>query len=95
MNARHDDQIAVTETVEALGRYLRANPQACDNIAGIAAWWLQPRPARSSPELVGAALAALVAKGEMECAFGPDGQRVYRAARPAVREGSQAEPPGS
>jgi hypothetical protein len=95
LNARRDDQIAVTETVEALGRYLRANPQACDTIAGIAAWWLQPRTAPSSPELVGAALAALVASGEVECAFGPDGQKVYRAARPAGREGSTAEPPGS
>jgi hypothetical protein len=66
LNARRDDLIAVTEVVAALGRYVRANPQA-----------------------------ALVASGEMECAFGPDGQTVYRAARPAGHEGSQAEPPGS
>lgn len=95
LNARRDDLMAVTEVVAALGRYVRANPQACDTVAGIAAWWLQPPTARSSPDVVSAALAALVASGEMECAFGPDGQTVYRAARPAGHEGSQAEPPGS
>lgn len=94
LNARRDDLTAVTNVVAALGRYVRANPQACDTLAGIAAWWL-PRTARSSPDVVGKALAALVASGEMECAFGPDGQTVYRAAKSAGHEGSQAEPPGS
>lgn len=95
LNARRDDLSAVTEVVAALGRYVRANPQACDTLAGIAAWWLQPRMEGRSPDVVGAALAVLVANGEMECAFGPDGQAVYRAARPAGHEGSQAEPSGS
>lgn len=87
--------IAVAEVVAALGRYVRANPQACDTLAGIAAWWLQPPTARSSPDVVSAALAALVASGEMESACGPDGQTVYRAAKSAGHEGSQVEPPGS
>lgn len=81
--ARRDDIDAVTEAIADLRRYMRAHPQACDTIAGIAAWWLQPRMVWSSPDVVGAALAALVGNGEVECVCGPDGQTVYRAARPA------------
>lgn len=86
---------AVTEVVQALRRYLRLHPQAGDTITGIAAWWPLPRPAGSRPETVGAALAALVASGEMECAVGPDGQAVYRAAAPGRQAHEQAEPEGS
>ncbi|HSW19031.1 MAG TPA: hypothetical protein VLJ86_17565 [Ramlibacter sp.] len=93
--ARRDDIDAVTEAIADLRRYVRAYPQACDTIAGIAAWWLQPRMAMSSPDVVAAALAALVENGEMECVCGPDGQVVYRAARPAGRGKCQVEPPGS
>jgi hypothetical protein len=89
---------AVSEVAAALRRYVRANPQACDTVDGIAAWWPLARRAGSSPELVAAALAVLVANGEMECAFGAGGQAVYRATkamRPLGREGLQVEPPGS
>ena len=87
---------AVTEVAAALRRYLRAHPQACDTSEGIAAWWRPlPRVAGNAPDVVAQALAALVASGEMECALGPDGQAVYRAARPAARKGMQVEPPGS
>jgi len=86
---------AVTDVVAALRRYLRAHPQACDTVEGIAAWWPLPRAAGTSPAVVAAALEALVASGEMECAFGAGGHAVYRAARPAGREGMQVEPPGS
>lgn len=89
--ARRDDIDAVTEAVAALRRYVRAHPLACDTIAGIAAWWM----ARSSPDVVTVALTALVDGGEMECVCGPDGQTVYRAARPAGRGEFQVEPPGS
>lgn len=90
---RRDDIDAVTDAMAALRRYVGANPQACDTVTGIAAWWLPPPAARRSPDLVGAALAALVASGEMECTSGPDGQKVYRAARPPGHGELQAEPP--
>lgn len=94
-NAVHNTMDAVSQTVAALRQYLFAHPQACDTVAGIAAWWPLPRSAGTSPDVVGAALAVLVACGEMECAFGPDGQTVYRAVRPAGRGGLQLEPQGS
>ena len=93
--ARRGDIDAVTEAIADLRRYVRAYPRACDTIAGIAAWWLQPRMAGSPPDAVAAALAALVDSGEMECVCGPDGQTMYRAARPASRGEFQVEPPGS
>ncbi len=86
---------AVAEMATALRRYVHANPQACDTVEGIAAWWPLPRATRGSPEVVAAALAALVASGEMECAFGADGHAVYRAARSAASKAMQVEPPGS
>lgn len=85
---------AVTEVTQALRRYLRQHPQACDTATGIAAWWPLPRPAGDAPDVVLAALAALVASGEVQAAVGPDGQTVYRAA--AGRQAhEQAEPDGS
>ena len=85
----------VTDVVAALRRHLRAHPQACDTVEGIAAWWPLPRATRGWPDVVAAALAALVASGEMECAFGADGHAVYRAAPTIGRKGMQVEPPGS
>ncbi|WP_326538131.1 hypothetical protein [Pseudorhodoferax sp.] len=85
---------AVTEVAQALRRYLRLHPQACDTATGIAAWWPLPRPAGGTLQVVQQALAALVASGEMQCTVGPDGQAVYRAAAPGqVHE--QVEPEGS
>lgn len=86
---------AVTEVAQALRRYLRLHPQAGDTAAGIAAWWPLPQPAGNRMEVVGAALAALVASGEMACTVGPDGQAVYRAAVPGGHVQEQAEPEGS
>ncbi|MFT3718288.1 hypothetical protein [Pseudorhodoferax sp.] len=79
-NVQCDGMDAVTQVAQALRRYLRQHPQACDTAAGIAAWW--PLPAGRTPETVAAALALLAAGGEIECATGPDGQTVYRAAAP-------------
>lgn len=83
------------EVAQALRRYLRLHPQACDTATGIAAWWPLPRPAGGTPQVVHTALAALVASGEMESAVGPDGQTVYRAAAPGRHAHEQAEPEGS
>lgn len=86
---------AVTEVAQALRHYLRLHPQAGDTATGIAAWWPLPQPAGSRADVVGAALAALVASGEVACTVGPDGQAVYRAARAGAHVQEQAEPKGS
>lgn len=86
---------AVTEVAQALRHYLRLHPLACDTATGIAAWWPLPRPAGGRPEVVEAALAALLASGEIARTVGPDGQTVYRAAAPGRHAHEQAEPEGS
>jgi len=86
---------AVTDVMAALRRYLHAHPLACDTVEGIAAWWPLPRTPGRSRDVVAAALDALVASGEMECALGADGRAVYRTAHSPSRPGMQAEPPGS
>ncbi|MDM0109277.1 hypothetical protein QTH97_30370 [Variovorax sp. J22R24] len=85
----------MTDVMAALRRYLHVYPLACDTVEGIAAWWPLPRTAVNSREVVAAALDALVASGEMECALGVDGLAVYRTALSVRRRGMQVEPPGS
>lgn len=75
-------------TAAALRRYVLAHPQACDTVAGISTWWLALPLADRSHDTVAAAVEQLVACGEMEFLSGPDGQTVYRAAQPAVRDGT-------
>lgn len=82
--AVRNDMDRLTETVAALRRYLRAHPQACDTVEGIAIWWLGRQQPRATLEAVAQAVAQLVEGGEMEFWSGPDGQTVYRAARPLV-----------
>ncbi|HVR54826.1 MAG TPA: hypothetical protein VMS38_34210 [Pseudorhodoferax sp.] len=89
------DMDAVAQVAQALRHYLRLHPQACDTATGIAAWWPLPQPAGGRSEVVGAALALLVASAEVVCAVGPDGQTVYRAVAPGRHAQEQAEPEGS
>ena len=83
---------AVTQVTQSLRRYLREHPQACDTAIGIATWW-PVAPGGAPLDVVLAALRNLIASGEVECAVGPDGQTVYRAAPGQAHE--QAEPDGS
>lgn len=71
----------VAEIEEILRRYLQAHPRAEDTERGICEWWLREAPRSYSVADVRAAIAALVAAGEVVQVSLPDGQRIYASAR--------------
>ena len=70
-------QDEVTTVVRSLGRYLRANPLACDSASGIAQWWFKPEDEVSMDVLV-QALEWLKRSGALEESTGADGRVRYR-----------------
>lgn len=72
---------------QALARYLRANPSACDSAAGIACWWLPQELEATELELL-PLLEELEQRGVIEQLVTADGHRFYR--RTALRASHHA-----
>jgi hypothetical protein len=66
----------IDELVAQIGRYLAANPSACDTAEGIRQWWLAGTA--STPQEVSAALDHLVRAGSVERCL-QQSSTVYRA----------------
>lgn len=58
-------------------RYIRVHPEAADSIEGICQWWLSPFQHEESRERVEAAVAELVAEGELRQIVLEDGRVIY------------------
>lgn len=77
-----DPQPPSIESIEqAISEYLQAHPHAVDTERGIREWWLQDRRPHASAEIVRAAIAALLAAGQLSIVDLPDGQVAYAASR--------------
>ncbi|MDP1913226.1 hypothetical protein [Brevundimonas sp.] len=78
------DTARIRELSLLILRYVASRPGACDSLEGICDWWLMRQRRDESRRNVAAALALLVASGQIETRQGVDGQVVYRAARQAA-----------
>ena len=67
----------VANIEQAIRRYLLTHPHAVDTERGIREWWLRDIRPRSTAGDVQAAIANLVAAGELAERALPDGQRGY------------------
>jgi Fe2+ or Zn2+ uptake regulation protein len=68
----------VSNTAEAIERYLSARPQAAETVEGITRWWLVRQQYEDSLELVQDALDLLVERGEVEKLSLSGGHPIYR-----------------
>ncbi len=82
-----DDENLVSEIVQMLARYMRANPHAEDTKEGIAQWWLGL--GSSSFDAVDRALGRLQALGLVEAVHAADGQVRYRRSSPDASTDAQ------
>lgn len=62
---------------QAVARYLRANPSACDSAAGIACWWV-PRELEATEVDLLPLLDELQDRGVLEQLVTSDGHQFYR-----------------
>ena len=69
------------DIVRALRDYLDRRPDAADSIDGIHRWWLPAALHDGAPELVEAAVAALVADGTLRSVVQEDGRVIYSSGR--------------
>jgi hypothetical protein len=79
-DADNDSQRVLQTSAEILG-YLDQHPRAADSVAGVLAFWVHA----GSLAIVERSLERLTAMGHVVQETLPDGQILYRAARPAER----------
>jgi hypothetical protein len=72
------EPLAVQRVIE---EHLALHPHAADSAAGVARWWVEARGVRVAAEVVGGALAALVATGAVRQVTLPDGTVLYSKGR--------------
>lgn len=76
----------VTAIVIRLATYLRANPQACDGVDGIARWWFDPQDFIDK-ETLEMALQDLTKRGALEALVVGD-RTCWRLADPTALDGA-------
>jgi Fe2+ or Zn2+ uptake regulation protein len=73
-----EKQAQISETADAIERYLYTRPQAAETVEGIARWWLHRQRYEDSVEVVQQALDVLVTRGVVERLAIAGGQPMYR-----------------